>query len=260
MIGRVKFAITLVSALLLTMSGACAEVRFGIAAEPNAPFSYKDASGNWQGWEIDLMNSVCVQMSAKCELVEVAWDGLIPSLISKNIDVIWSSMAITPKRKLSIDFTTMYYDTTTLIVGAKDGDRDISAAHLKGKRIGVQIASTHEDYVRKHFAAGSQIISYQTQDDAYSDLASGRLDYVQSDGSTLDDFLKTEEGRACCEIKDTVPSDPEILGQGVGAGVRKEDKALRDSLDRAIASLAASGEMVKITDKYPDLKLQIVLP
>ena len=41
-------------------------IRFGVAAEPYAPFSVKDASGKWQGWEIDLMNAVCAEMKAKC--------------------------------------------------------------------------------------------------------------------------------------------------------------------------------------------------
>jgi len=38
-------------------------IRFGVAAEPYAPFSVKDSSGKWQGWEIDLMGAVCKETS-----------------------------------------------------------------------------------------------------------------------------------------------------------------------------------------------------
>src|SRR5262245_57857480 len=116
-----NFAIALTLILLLSGGSARAELNFGVAAEPNQPFSYKDASGNWRGWEIDLMNSVCAEMKEECVLVETAWDGLIPALLSRKIDVIWSSMAITPKRRQTIEFTKMYYDTANLIVGAKNG-------------------------------------------------------------------------------------------------------------------------------------------
>jgi polar amino acid transport system substrate-binding protein len=256
----VRIAAALSISLLLGAGAAQADIKFGVAAEPYPPYSSKDASGKWVGWEIDLMNAVCKQMNEKCELVEVAWDGIIPALTSKQIDVIWSSMSITDDRKKTIDFTDMYYDTPTVIIGPKDGDKDISPEHLKGKTLGAQVSTIHEKYLQKYFGAGSEIKTYQTQDEANNDLAAGRLDYVQADGTALDAFLRTEQGQACCELKGTVPPDPTILGQGVGGGLRKEDTALKEKLNAAIAELVKSGELQKITDNYPDLKPVIVLP
>ena len=91
--------------LLATSAPAMAELKFGVAAEPYPPFTSKDASGKWVGWEIDAMDAVCAEMKETCTVVEVAWDGIIPALTSKQIDVIWSSMLITDKRKETIDFT-----------------------------------------------------------------------------------------------------------------------------------------------------------
>jgi polar amino acid transport system substrate-binding protein len=240
---------------------AKADLKFGVAAEPYPPFTSKDASGKWVGWEIDLMDAVCARMKEKCELVEVAWDGIIPALTAKQIDVIWSSMSITAERKQTIDFTTFYYDTPSAVIGAKDGDTDITPAHLSGKTIGVQVSTIHQRYAEKYFAAaGATVKSYQTQDEANNDLAAGRLEYVQADASALDDFLKTDQGSACCEMKGVVPEDKEILGEGVGGGLRKEDTQLKAKLDAAITELAKSGEIAKITDKYEKLKGKIILP
>ncbi|HEY7766448.1 MAG TPA: transporter substrate-binding domain-containing protein [Aestuariivirgaceae bacterium] len=254
-----RFAGALVVAALIGAGPAQADVKFGVAAEPYPPFSSKDASGKWVGWEIDLMDAVCKQMNETCELIEVAWDGIIPALTSKQIDVIWSSMSITEERKKTIDFTNMYYNTPTVIIGAKDGDKDITPEHLKGKTLGAQVSTIHEKYLQKYFPE-SQIKTYQTQDEANNDLAAGRLDYVQADGSALDAFLKTEQGQACCELKGQVPDDPAILGEGVGGGIRKEDTALKDKLNQALSELAKNGELQKITEKYPDLKPVVVLP
>lgn len=257
---RVLFAAA-AAAMMATSAPAMAELKFGIAAEPYPPFTSKDASGKWVGWEIDLMDAVCAELKEKCEIVEVAWDGIIPALQSKQFDLIWSSMSITAERKQTIDFSNMYYDTPTVLIGAKNGDTDISPEHLKGKVIAVQVSTIHQKYVEKHYvSAGAEAKTYQTQDEANQDLASGRVDYVQADGAALDAFLKTEQGAACCELKGTVAPDPEILGEGVGAGIRKEDTALKDKINGAIAALAAAGKFAEITEKYPELKPQIVLP
>jgi polar amino acid transport system substrate-binding protein len=255
-----KILAATVISLLIGAGSAKADLKFGVAAEPYPPFSSKDASGKWVGWEIDLMNAVCAKMNEKCELVEVAWDGIIPALTSKQIDVIWSSMSITGERKKTIDFTNFYYNTPTVIIGPKNGDLDITPEHLKGKTLGAQVSTIHEKYLQKYYGAGSQIKTYQTQDEANNDLAAGRLDYVQADGSALEAFLKTEQGQACCEMKGQVPEDKEILGEGVGGGIRKEDTQLKEKLNAAIGELAKSGELQKITENYPDLNGKMILP
>ncbi len=257
---RILFAAA-AAAMMATATSAMADIKFGVAAEPYPPFTSKDASGTWVGWEVDLMNAVCAQMNEKCELVEVAWDGIIPALTSKQIDVIWSSMSITAERKQTIDFSSMYYNTPSKLIGAKTGDLDITPEHLKGKIIGVQVSTTHERYAQKYFAAaGAEVKTYATQDEANNDLAAGRLDYVQADSSALDAFLKSDQGAACCEIKGIVPEDLEVLGEGVGGGVRKEDTALKEKLSAAIAELAKSGKLEEMTKKYPELVGQILLP
>src|SRR5919108_453887 len=104
------------------MTAQAETVKIGVAAEPYPPYSSKDASGTWVGWEIDLYKAVCQVEGLDCQLVEVAWDGIIPALQEKKIDVIWSSMTITDKRKEVIDFTQFYYDAPTVEIGPKSDD------------------------------------------------------------------------------------------------------------------------------------------
>ena len=241
-------------------SVAAADVKFAVGAEPYPPFSLKDTSGKWSGWEIDAMNAVCSHLGEKCEVVEVAWDGIIPALTARQVDVIWSSMAITEERKKTIDFSDMYYNSQILMIGRKDAGADLTPEGLKGKTIGVQTSSIHERYVEKYFGSVATIKTYQTQDEANADLAAGRVDYVQANASTLYAFLATPPGQACCDAKGNVPPDPEILGQGVGAGIRKDDTVLKEKLNAAIRSAAAAGDFERITKNYPELEKLIVLP
>lgn len=246
-----KFKALLAAACLMAAPVAAQEVKVGIAAEAYPPFASPDAAGNWVGWEVDMINAVCAAGEMQCVITPVAWDGIIPSLTSGQIDVIMASMSITEERKQSIDFSDKYYDTPTVIVGAKGEAFEPTAEGLAGKIIGVQASTVHAAYVEKHFAAtAAEIKIYQTQDEANSDLAAGRIDATQADSIAMDAFLASETGAACCESKGSVANDTDVLGLGVGAGVRKGDDALREKINAAIAKVIADGTYDSITANY----------
>ncbi len=238
---------------VLGASAAFAEdtIKFAVAAEPYPPFTVKDASGKWTGWEVDMQEAVCKQIKAKCEIVETAWDGIIPALLAKKFDVIWSSMSITGERSKTIDFTDKYYNTPTSIIGPKDSTATADPAGMKGKVIGVQVSTVHLDYVNKYFkGVAKDIKTYQTQDEVNQDLAAGRIDADQADATTLAAFLESDAGKACCKLLGNVAEDLVILGPGVGGGLRKEDTALKGKVNDAIKAIRASGEYDTITKKY----------
>jgi polar amino acid transport system substrate-binding protein len=240
-------------AAALTFSGAAlAEpIKVGVAAEPYPPFSSPDAAGNWVGWEIDMINAVCAAGEMECVITPVAWDGIIPSLTSGQIDVIMSSMSITDERKQTIDFSDKYYKTPALVAAAKGSGITADPAGLTGKILGVQTSTTHADYAAKHFAGvAGEVKVYQTQDEAFQDLVAGRIDATEADSIAVDAFLASEAGMACCESVGAVADDPEILGAGVGAGVRKGDTELLTKINAAIAKVIADGTYEKISAPY----------
>jgi polar amino acid transport system substrate-binding protein len=250
---------TFAAALLLgvaAMGVAKADpLKIGVAAEPYPPFTSPDASGKWVGWEIEFIDAVCAEEKLDCVITPVAWDGIIPALTTKKIDVIASSMSITDERKKTIDFSDKYYNTPAAIIGPKDKKFGATPADLKGKIVGVQVSTTHAAYAKKHFAEAAEIKEYQTQDEANQDLAAGRLDAVQADSIALDAFLKSDQGKACCDLKGMAAADVEILGPGVGAGLRKEDTELKAKINAGIKAVRASGKYDEISKKYFDFDI-----
>lgn len=242
---------SLVAALMLMAAPVAAqEVKVGIAAEPYPPFASPDASGNWVGWEVEIINAVCAAAEMQCVITPVAWDGIIPSLTSGQIDAIMASMSITEERKQTIDFSDKYYNTPTVIAAAKGSGIAPTAEGLAGKIIGVQVATIHEAYVNKYFAAGAaEVKVYQTQDEANQDLAAGRIDATQADSIALDAFVSAEAG-ACCEIVGAVADDPEVLGLGVGVGLRQGEDDLKAKFNAGIAKIREDGTYDKITAGY----------
>lgn len=241
---------TSLMALAVTMGSAAAEqVKVGIAAEPYPPFASADAAGNWTGWEVEIIGAVCGAAKLDCAITPVAWDGIIPSLTGKQIDVIMASMSITDERMQTIDFSDMYYNTPAVIVAAKGSDIKPTPESLAGKILGIQASTTHQAYAQAHFEGKTEIKVYQTQDEANQDLVAGRIDATQADSIALADFVDSDAG-ACCEIKGAVANDPAILGAGVGAGLRKGDDALKAKINEGIAAILADGTYDKITAKY----------
>ncbi len=241
----------LLAAGLLASPVAAQEVKLGIAAEAYPPFASPDASGNWVGWEIEFITAMCAAAETQCVITPVAWDGIIPSLTSGQIDVIMASMSITEERMQTIDFSDKYYNTPTVIIGTKGVDMAPTPEGLAGKIIGGQASTVHADYVEKYFApTAAEVKIYQTQDEANSDLAAGRIDAIQADSIAMDAFLASEAGAACCDLKGAVADDPAILGLGVGAGVRKGEDELKAKINAGIAKVIADGTYDSITANY----------
>ena len=246
-----NFKTIIAAALLLASPVAAQEVKIGIAAEAYPPFASPDAAGNWVGWEVDFINAVCAAGEMTCVITPVAWDGIIPSLTSGQIDVIMASMSITADRAQTIDFSDKYYNTPTVVIGTKGVAMEPTPEGLAGKIIGVQVSTIHDTYVQKYFApTAAEVKTYQTQDEVNQDLAAGRIDALQADSVALQPFLDSDAGKACCELKGAVADDPEILGKGVGVGMRKGEDALKAKFNAGIKAIREDGTYDEITKKY----------
>ncbi len=241
-------ASSLAAAVISAGIASAEEVKIGIAAEPYPPFASLDSSGNWVGWEIDVINAVCAAAELECVITPVAWDGIIPSLTGQQIDAIMASMSITEERLKTIDFSDPYYNTPAVIVADKSMDIEATPESLAGKIIGIQASTIHQAYAQEYFK-DSELRVYQTQDEANQDLFAGRIDATQADSIAMADFVNSDAG-ACCEIKGSVKDDPAILGRGVGAGVRKGQDDLLESLNKGIAAILADGTHEEITSNY----------
>jgi lysine-arginine-ornithine-binding protein len=248
-----KLLVLFFAVAMASVSAQAAKLRVGVeGAYP--PFSWKEPDGSLKGFDIDIANEVCKRLGRECDLVEQEWDGMIPALLAKKFDTIIASMSITEERKKKIDFTEKYYNTPPGVV-AKDGSGlSRTNASMKGKRIGVQRATTHQCSAEKMFP-DAKIVLYASQDEIFLDLANGRLDAQVSDSlQALEGFLKQDMGKGFGFIGEMIDDEP---CQGVGAGfaVRKNDTALRDDMSKIIKDMRKDGTYKKLNDKYFEIDI-----
>ncbi len=217
---------------------------------PYEPFEYKAPDGTLTGFEIDLGNAVCEEMGVKCEWVIQAWDGIIPGLLARKYDAIFSSMSITPERAKKVSFSNGYYNTPTGLFAKKGADLDLS--NLKGKRVGAQRGTIQDNYATDNFK-GAEIMRYGTADELVLDLYGGRLDLVVLDFPVGEStILKGDKGSEYERVGDFLQ-----LGAGVGVALRPRDKDLLEMFNKALDTVKSNGVYDEIRKKYFDYDIKI---
>lgn len=239
-----KFLLAAAATLVFSANAMAAEkLKMGIeAAYP--PFNNKDASGQVVGFDKDIGDALCAKMKVECDVVTSDWDGIIPALNAKKFDFLISSLSITDERKQAVDFTDRYYSNKLQFIAPKNVDFKTDKASLKGKVIGTQRATLAGTWLEDNYGSDIDIKLYDTQENAYLDLTSGRVDAILADKYVNYDWLKTDAGKNY-EFK----GDPVVESDEVGIAVRKGDP-LREKLNAALKKIIADGTYKKINDKY----------
>jgi arginine/ornithine transport system substrate-binding protein len=213
------------------------------------PFSEVGPDGKLSGFDVDIAQALCTQMGVECQLVQQAWDGMIPGLNARKFDAVLSSMSITDERRKSVNFTNRYYSTPARLVARAGSTLDGSPAKMKGKRVGVQRSTSHDRYASEQFA-GAEVVRYTGQDEVFLDLAAGRLDATLCDSVAADvGFLKRPAGKGFA-FTGPLFTDDKYFGYGAGIALRKADVELQQRLNAAITALRANGRYKAIQDKY----------
>ncbi|MEX1352033.1 MAG: ABC transporter substrate-binding protein [Desulfobacterales bacterium] len=255
-----KFLIAIALITLLFAAGTVLAkdwklVRIGVeGAYP--PFSYTTADGELEGFDIDIARALGKAMGVDIKLVAQDWDGIIPALMARKYDAIIASMSITEERKKKVAFTNKYYNTPAKFVckkGAmKDFTREQVAEATAGKKIGVQRATIHDNFITDNGGEGVEIKRYATQDEAYMDLVAGRVDMLLADSVAIDGgFLKKPEGQDYQFVGPDL-TDKKWFGEGSGIACRKKDTDLVEMFNKAIAQIRSDGTYKSIQDKYFD--------
>ena len=262
-------------ALIITSNANAVSIKIGTeGAYP--PWNNLNAAGELEGAEIDFGNEACKRMNATCEWVTQDWDGIIPALLNGKYDIIIAGMSITEERKKKVNFTDGYMtdgirfatlkssglgnmgsnwsgSQTKKVDLSNPSGKELAAiaqinAALDGKVVGAQGATTHQNYVEKYMQGVVEIRLYQTMDDLHLDLAAGRIDAAIGDVGSLIDFMATEQGTDITMFGPNLSGD--VLGEGVGGAVRKEDTDILEMWNKAIAEMSADGTTAKITKKW----------
>ena len=192
------------------------------------PYNYINDDGELDGFEIHLGNELCKRASLTCEWVKNDWDSIIPNLVSGNYDTIIAGMSITDERDEGIDFTDPYTQPDPSAYMALSAD-----VNLDGAVIAAQTNTIQSGFVA---ASGGTLIEFATADETVAAVRSGEADAVLADLNYLLPIADADAGLVLL-------AQQEMIGGGVGMGIRESDGELRAKFNTAIQSMKADGSL-----------------
>ena len=81
-----------------------------------APMDYKDADGNWIGFDADMAKAFAESLGVDVEFVEIDWDNKVLELNSQAIDCVWNGMTLTDEVTSSMNCTNPYFKNAQVVV------------------------------------------------------------------------------------------------------------------------------------------------
>ena len=199
------------------------------------PWNFLNDDGEVDGFERELGDELCTRAELTCEWVTNEWDSIIPNLVSGNYDVIIAGMSITDERDEVIDFTQAYTPPDPSAYLAMSADVDLEGGVVTAQTGTIQAAFIAEK--------GWTLVEFATPEETIAAVANGEADAVLADKSFLAAAMEGNGDLVMLEQE-------EMIGGGVGLGIRESDAELRGKLDAAIQSMKDDGSLNTLIEKW----------
>ncbi len=242
-----KLLVLALLGLLLCASPALAKKTYINGIDPNyPPFAYVDEkTGQPAGFDVDSLNWIAKKLNITIEHKPMAWDGIIPSLLAKQIDMIGSGMSITDKRRKQVDFSDPYWQVSRVFLVPANSSLTPKDILSKPIKLGVQRGTSEAEAIRtekKEKGYPFEIRAYDSCPLAVEDLLNGRIEAALMDSLPANDAIS--KGRAV-KIAGThgVPDD-------FGVAVRKGDTDLIKLINEGYKLLKADPYWKELQNKY----------
>lgn len=212
-----------------------------------APFTYTDDKGKLIGFDVDLINAIAKEMGYTVDMKGYPFDGIIPTLMTNNIDLIISGFTISPERAERVDFSDPYYRCgLTYLVMKDDAKKYDSFDKLEKAEICTQIGTTGALYLQKTMEK-PDLKQFNTPPETYLELQNGGCDVVVNDRPVNDFFLAQHPKNKEFVVSHDIES---AQSEYYGIAVAKGNKELLSVINEGLKRLVENGEFGKISTKW----------
>ena len=212
-----------------------------------APMGFRDEKGELVGFDVELAQAAAKEMGIKIECQPIDWTVKETELDSGNVDFLWNGYSITPEREKKVLFSDPYMDNRQIIITLKDSPVN-SKADLAGKRITVQGESSALEAVMKDDAFVKSLaeppVEYATNTECFKDIEAKRCDAIVVDEVLARYYMKQNGEENYKVLEDNFGEEK------FAVGMRKDDAALQEALNKALTKLKEDGTYDEIYKKY----------
>ena len=205
------------------------------------PFSYHDETGELVGYDVEVSKAVAEKLGLEVDFQETEWAAIFAGLESNRFDVIGNQVSINEEREEKYSLSDPYSVSPGALVVASDNTDITGFDGLEGKKAAQSATSNWYELAAGY---GADIEEVEGWNESVSLLTSGRIDFTLNDRLTVLDYLATEGDDAIKIVAET--DDPSLSAYAV----TKDNSALTDAINEALAELSADGTLAEIGEKY----------
>ena len=225
-------------------SGDAEKTKFVLGLDDSfPPMGYRDENDEIVGFDIDLAQAVCDELGMELVLQPIAWESKEMELNNGNIDCIWNGLSVDAERQEKMNLSKPYMENHMVVVVNKGSDIE-SRKDLIGKNVGVQKGSTALKAANNdEFISQSNLVEYDTNVLALTDLPTGRIDAIVLDEVVANYSIKEDQDKY-------VVLDDFLSAEEYAIAFKKGNDDLKAKVEGAIDKLIENGKAAEISNKW----------
>ena len=200
------------------------------------PFSMRSPDGQLDGLEIRVGKEIAKRLGLEYEPVIIKWEALLVGLAADQYDFASDAMDITAERQKQVTFADGWLESGGRVV-VKEGSEIKTPADIKGKTVGVLVASTWQKLAEER---GATVKTYKAESDALQDLVNGGVDAVITDSIAA--AYAIQESKLPLVLVEEYVSHVQK-----GFPFKKGKPNLVKAVNKALADMIADGTYAKLT-------------
>ena len=201
-----------------------------------------EATGRIVGFDVDMLNEVCVRINCKPQFVNTAWDGIFAALQQGEFDLVVSGVSITAERQQVMDFSDPYLVVSqSILVRVDDAGLDADDFRRDRRRLAAQTATTNAQLAEK-LVGRDNVSLYDAFSGAILALQNGDVDGVVIDGNSASAYEQEFAGELTVGVTG-LQADP------LGIVFRKGDPKV-DAFNEGLRAIRNDGTLDALIAKY----------
>lgn len=247
--GATAVALTATAALADQLADIKAAGKIVTATDMHyAPFDMLN-NGTYEGMTKDLFDEVAKEIGVEPVYQDIPWTAELPGLEVGKFDIVIAPVTITPERLERYTFTLPIADATVSLVKAAANTELTKPEDIKGKTVGVQQGTAQFRQLQAYgeTLGGVTVKEYGTTDEAYADLAAGRLDAVAGSMPNLT-YLVKNRAETFALFEPAQFGKPSYFAWVLRPG--EDSASFADAINQAMLKMTDDGRIKAIQEKW----------
>ena len=203
------------------------------------PYEMVADDGSFEGIDVEVAGAIAGKLGLELVVDDMDFDAALLAVQQNKSDIVMAGVTVTEDRQLIMNFSDSYA-TGVQVVIVKEGS-DVTLDNLGEKMIGTQRGTTGYIYTSDDYG-DDHVTAYDNGASAVQALINGQVDCVVIDSAPAEAFVAANAGLTIL--------DTEYVTESYAIGVNKDNTALLDAINQALAELTADGTVQSIVDKY----------